>query len=337
MPFTLIKGTFHVVAYSPDGDSIRFQPDNRAIVLSLPGARPKMFNPRGHCQLRIEAIDSLETHYSAGGATLHQPLELAYAAAERLMAFLGITDVKWDAGHRTVTSARDGTRGYILSRSVEKNDRPVSFVFVGDPQEQDGADDVHLDTDRLRDSFNFVALEEGHAYPTFYEGLFHDLRDALANASAAARSKGVGVWKIDRTNGGFDVDTLSDITDEHAILPKLFRRLSVYMVGTGTARGFKNELEKSREPVLDLRDNNFTHLDTFVEETPEAGGVVNIRMTRQPEELVFDPMPARPVNAFVAQVGGETEAGPAAFPLSSDAVVRLAEEALRAVSAAGAA
>jgi endonuclease YncB( thermonuclease family) len=335
MPFKVIKGTFHVVSYSPDGDSIRFQPDSRALVLALPGARPKMFNPRGHCQLRIEAIDSLETHYSAGGATLNQPKELAYAAAERLMEFLGITDVVWDAAHRNVASARDGTRGYILSRAVEKNGRPVSFVFAGDPAEQDGAD-VRLDVVRLRDSFNFVALAEGQAYPTFYEGLFRDLRDALTTASADARSDRRGIWDIDRTNDGFDVRALADITDRHAILPKLFRRLSVYMVGTGTAQGFKAELEKSREPVLDLRDNNFTHLDTFVEEASGAGGIVNIRMTRQPEELVFDPMPARPVNAFVAQVGGETEAGSEAFPLSNELVARLAE-ALRTVDAAGAA
>lgn len=334
MPFKVIKGTFHVVAYSPDGDSIRFQPDSRALVDALDGP-PAKFNPRGHCQLRIEAIDSLETHYQTPGGTLHQPLTLAFAAADRLMDFLGITDVKWNETHSVVTSARDGTRGYILSRTVEKNRRPVAFVFTGDPAEQDGAD-AHLDVARLRDSFNFVALAEGHAYPTFYEGLFHDLRGALAGASADARGNRRGIWEIDRTSGGFDVDTLADITDEHAILPKLFRRLSDYMVSVGTAQGFKAKLAAFPEPVLDLRDNNFTHLDTFVEEAQGAGGVVNIRMTRQPEELVFDPMPARPAKAFAALVSGEAEPGSAAFPLSPEIVARLAE-ALRAVEVAGAA
>ena len=28
MPFNLIKGTFHVVGYSPDGDSIRFRAED---------------------------------------------------------------------------------------------------------------------------------------------------------------------------------------------------------------------------------------------------------------------------------------------------------------------
>ena len=30
MPFFIIKGTFHVLGYSPDGDSIRFQADDDA-------------------------------------------------------------------------------------------------------------------------------------------------------------------------------------------------------------------------------------------------------------------------------------------------------------------
>jgi hypothetical protein len=62
MPFTLIKGTFHVVGYQPDGDSIRFQADQRENWGLLKGSAVKL-NARGHAQLRLEAIDTLETHY----------------------------------------------------------------------------------------------------------------------------------------------------------------------------------------------------------------------------------------------------------------------------------
>ncbi|WP_339381043.1 hypothetical protein [Brasilonema sp. UFV-L1] len=55
MPFKLIKGTFHVRNYSPDGDSIRFQPNDAGLIHSLAGGRPR-FNGRKHVQLRIEAI-----------------------------------------------------------------------------------------------------------------------------------------------------------------------------------------------------------------------------------------------------------------------------------------
>ncbi len=62
MSFNLIKGTFHVVGYSPDGDSIRFQANDRNKWNLLEGP-PVQPNARGHVQLRIEAIDTLETHY----------------------------------------------------------------------------------------------------------------------------------------------------------------------------------------------------------------------------------------------------------------------------------
>lgn len=297
MPFKLIRGTFQVKGYSPDGDSIRFQPESPDLVRGLDGSIPK-FNPRGHVQLRIEAIDALETHFSpqSGGGPLHQPLELARQATDRLLDFVGIKGVQWDNNRTTVITADDGTPGYILARAVEKNGRPVAFVYAGDPPEADGTD-VILDEARLRESYNYAALVEGLAYPTYYRGLFSDLREVLTAASKEARNNGLGIHAIDRTNSGFSASSLASITGQHAILPKLFRRLSEYMVNFGTAEGFKAKLEQSQEPVLDLRTSNFTHFDTFVE---QAEGSVEISLTRLPEELVFDEMLTRPSNHFSA-------------------------------------
>jgi len=302
MPFTLIKGTFHVQSYSPDGDSIRFHPQNAQLVRHLDGP-PAKFNGRGHVQLRLEAIDALETHYSppSGSGSLHQPLAVAYAALERLLGFVGITDVVWDGAHSTVLSAQDGTPGYILARAVEKNGRPIAFVYAGEPPEQDGAS-VRLDVARLQMSYNYAALAEGLVYPTYYQGLFYDLRDAMTKAAAAARDRELGLYAIDKTNAGFDAATLHAITEESAILPKLFRRLSEYMVNYGTAVGFKRKLEQSQEPVFDLRMKNFTHFDTFVEQAHRS---TTIHLTRRPEELVFDEMPTRPSNAFSALMENE--------------------------------
>lgn len=305
MPFTLIAGRFHVINYSPDGDSIRFGPEDPALLDRLDGFRPRM-NARGHLQLRIEAVDSLETHYNApgGGGTYHQPLGLARAAADRLLDFAGVRDVEWDGTGRTVLAAADAAPGYILSRSVEKNGRPVAFVFAGAPSEPDGTT-VRLDPERLRDSYNHLALAEGLAYPTYYRGLFADLRDTLTEATAAARAARRGVWERDGTEGGFDATSLRVLTEEMPILPKLFRRLCDYMVAYGTALGFRDKLAQSREPVLDLRTSNFTHFDSFVE---QAEGSTAIRMTRRPEELVFDEMPQRPADQFSALLG--SDAGP---------------------------
>jgi hypothetical protein len=294
MPFRLIKGTFHVLNYSPDGDSIRFQPNDRAFFQGLSGPPPK-FNPRGHTQLRIEAIDALETHYNAsGGGSQHQPLALAHLAMDALLDYAGITQVVWNQAHSSVLSARDGTPGFILTRSVEKNQRPVAFVFSGDMAAQDGSD-VFLTPELLTKSFNYISLAKGFSYPTFYTGLFSDLREALAAQARAARAASAGIHALDRTNEGFDAASMSSITETHAILPKLFRRLADYMSSTGTSVGFKETLEQSREPVLDLRTQNFTHFDTFV---LQAAGSTTVAMDRLPEELVFDEMPTRPADAF---------------------------------------
>src|SRR5690242_7793102 len=120
MPFTLIKGTFHVRNYSPDGDSIRFMPDDLATLRWLSGP-PARYNQRGHVQLRIEAIDTLETHYAppAGGGVFAQPQQYARAAAEALLSFAGIGAVQWSADGKSIVAAEDGTRGYILAREVE--------------------------------------------------------------------------------------------------------------------------------------------------------------------------------------------------------------------------
>lgn len=303
MGFTLIRGSFHVVGYSPDGDSIRFAADDAELFQRLSGVRPVKLNARGHAQLRIEAIDSLETHYSAGGGSYHQPLKMALEAAASLLAFAGIRNVQWDTGNRTIIAADDGTRGYLLTRSVEKNGRPVAFVFAGDPQEPDGAD-IFLKSDRMRDSFNFQAASSGNAYVTFYTGLFGDLRDAFIAAVKDARENKRGVYAKDATNTSIDGTSLRAITEDVAILPKLFRRLTDYIVSTGSAIGFKAALEASEERVLDLRTSNFTHFDTFVEQDE---GSPTLKLTRLPEELVFDELVSRPSNAFAMMTGLEDD------------------------------
>ncbi|HET6375239.1 MAG TPA: hypothetical protein VFF88_04255, partial [Methylocella sp.] len=109
MPFTLIKGTYRVVRYSPDGDSIRFEADDSALLMGLADFRPKI-NARNHVQLRIEAVDALETHYSppSGGGIYHQPLALATAARDALLDFVQIRNIELDSAGKTVVSADEG-------------------------------------------------------------------------------------------------------------------------------------------------------------------------------------------------------------------------------------
>ena len=58
MTFRVIQGTFHVVGYSPDGDSVRFKAQNEANWALLEGQAVKL-NKKGHAQL-VGALHDLD-------------------------------------------------------------------------------------------------------------------------------------------------------------------------------------------------------------------------------------------------------------------------------------
>jgi endonuclease YncB( thermonuclease family) len=274
MPFHIIRGTFHVKGYSPDGDSIRFKADNKSHWGLLSGP-PAKLNGHDHAQLRLEAIDTLETHFQ----NVHQPINFAKQALDHLLAQVGITGVQWNAQNTQVTQANDGTPGYIISREVEKNRRPVAFAFSGVPPESDGAT-VFLDAARVQQSANAEMLRSGLAYPTYYEGLFPDLRAVLSALVTAARQGNMGLWPQDKTNAGFVVTGLQSITQDHVILPKLFRRLVTYLEGGGSLINFRPSI--ATEQVLIISTAHATHFDTVVDVNGNT-----VKMTEIPENLMF--------------------------------------------------
>ena len=75
MPMLVIAGSFAIVHSEPDGDSVHFTASDPSEWDLLRGT-PVQRNAGGVAQLRLDAIDALETHYTApsGGGRLHQPL-----------------------------------------------------------------------------------------------------------------------------------------------------------------------------------------------------------------------------------------------------------------------
>lgn len=281
MAFTLIRGAFHVIGASPDGDSVRFRARSNHHWKKLAGrARLKK---NGEVQVRFEGIDALETHFGSS----HQPLKLANAATARTLGLLGIHDVRW--GERNVVSARDGQQGYLLTNHCDRQGRPVAFVFQGSPDERDGSR-FHLDVKRMRESVNYRLAIEGHAYPIFYDSLYYDLRDALAGAVWKAWENNRGLWPQDRS---LDVDAAkqSDLENRYPIFPKFFRRISEFRrINKGNGmRGFKAWLAARHERVLVLSRGQTTHLDSVVW---QEGNRIGLEVW--PEDLVFfDSRPKR--------------------------------------------
>lgn len=276
MTFVLIKGTFHVLGYRLDGDSIRFRADDSANWKKLSGP-PVALNAQGHALLRMEAVDALETHYQG----FHQPLRLARPAVRYLLTSLGIHDVVWDETQERVIKAEDGTEGYILARSTESLRRPVAFVFAGGSEEKDGRE-VSLNESILSKSLNYGLIVRGLAYPMYYSGLFPDLRRPLTYASIRAREEGRGIWPYDLTTKGFSLANLGTITNEVAILPKLFRRIVDYMGEGGNIDGFIDHLMNRCEPLVKVAQVHFTRFDSIVEVKGDR-----VKLTESPENLIF--------------------------------------------------
>src|SRR5256885_10323715 len=93
MPFLVIGGEYRIVGAQPDGDSVRFYPDDPSQWGDVSGPYAVQRNANGGAQLRLDAIDALETHYAVPGGMVHQPLSLAYAARDELLKWLGFTGI----------------------------------------------------------------------------------------------------------------------------------------------------------------------------------------------------------------------------------------------------
>ncbi|MFB4302452.1 hypothetical protein [Actinomadura sp. NTSP31] len=285
MPMLMIQGTYRVVGARPDGDSVRFIPDDPAQWDLVEGPHKVRRNSTGGAQLRLDGIDTLETHYRPPhGAELHQPAPFADRAADELVAWLGFTGVQRNSSGTITSSEPERVPGYILTRGADVHGRCVALAGRG-PAPGTSGTPHHVDVALLRQTANFRQLSEGVAYPTYYSKLFFDLRDAMTEAVQAARQAGSGLWPADITTTGAKIDGLATITDTAVLLPKLFRRLADFLAlggGAPSLAGFRAFLDQRADRVLVLPTGQFTGLSTLVEVADQV-----VRLTRPPEDLVF--------------------------------------------------
>ncbi|WP_405721831.1 nuclease [Streptomyces sp. NBC_01537] len=287
MPMLLIKGSYRVKGSQPDGDSIHFTPDDPAQWDLVGGAHPVKRNAAGTAQLRLDAIDALETHYARTGPRQHQPLPFAHAAAEELLHWLGFSGIQRSSNETVTTSIPDTVPGFVLTRGADLHGRCVALAGRGSPPGAGGTG-IHVDVPLLETTANHHLLAAGLAYPTYYRNLFADLRTALTAAvhEARAAEPAKGLWPSDVTTTGAKIFGLSSLTDDVVILPKLFRRLVDYLhLGDPSLSGFPAFLAQAQDRFFILSTgHSTTGLDAVVEVTNGQ----TVRMTHPAEDLVFD-------------------------------------------------
>lgn len=283
MPYTVIRGRFRVIGYEPDGDSIRFEADNRNHWSAIGNVQ---WNTRNHVQLRFQAIDTPEIH--AGGK--HQPLDLARASRDRLFALLGITGVQFGNPNQPdrVTAAQDGTRGTLLAQGLA-NRRPISFVFTGTRFNTVNSGGTYQPSlAQIRTSVNYTLAEEGHTYPLFYTTLDAAIRTAFTNAVINAYNADRQLWPYDWSQQ-FRAANLGELEDLYLVFPKLFRRLVNHMRHGGSTSGFVQALRNGtagENDRLELVTNPGVRV-RMSDVLMQSGNSRTVRLLHYTDELVF--------------------------------------------------
>lgn len=275
MSFILIKGTFHVVGYSPDGDSIRFQANNLENWSKLSGIPPEL-NENNHAQIRLIGIDSLETHFRQ----CQQSFQWALSAANFLLESLEIEEVKWSEEKNIVISAKDKIEGFILVKKTDQHGRPLGFVFKGEIDYPDG-EEFFLPLDLFFQSVNYQSLFYGQSYPTYYRGIAPTLRRKMTAAVNQARLEKKGLWEFDLTNHGFSVWDLFKEEKMVVILPKLFRRLVAFLEINDNLDLFKNSVVKSEKVLILPNKTKKLFRDIIIQEKDF------FKLSELPEDLVY--------------------------------------------------
>lgn len=237
--YKVIAGTFHVKGFEPDGDSIRFKANHPANWDFF--AWPAGSGKRGMKQLRIEAIDAMETHYDG----YHQPRPFALAALESLLALLDIKSVTYSIGVTRIVDATDGKPGFIAAGSTDCFGRPVSYLF---PKKAGLIDGTVMDSSELpvEKSINFQLAREGLVYPTFYTTTDRVFAEKIRSVISRARKTKRGLWSIDRTSD-FSIWDVRTLQEDILILPKLFRRLVAFMDCYADFNQLEDFMKKQRD------------------------------------------------------------------------------------------
>ncbi len=277
--YLVIKGSFVIIDKAPDGDSVRFRPDDATLLKQLKRSYRIEPSKDGTVQLRFEAIDAPELHYQGKD----QPM--GREARDFLLNELGFSAYIYNDNDTITDAVPKEIRGGILSSSAETNGRPVSYVFLeADLTTFNDGERVVVDDVLLAKSMNIKVLQAGMAYYTVYSSQGESQRSYMQGVAKQAKDARLGIWAVDKTSE-FTLSSIEDVTLHQLILPKLFRRCVVYLRErdkgfSGTLRDWLLEdVNRDDEILLGSRKTRLSSL-IQIEGT-------NVKVLFDPLEVVF--------------------------------------------------
>ena len=198
MPMLCLAGTFRIVGSELDGDSIRFYPDDPSHWSLVPGPPAVHTNASGGAQLRLDAIDALETHYAAPGAAAAPAADVRARGGGRVVALAGLSRVTRDGEEVAAVATPDARPGSSSRGAPTATDVAWRSSDAGRRPAKD-AISVHVNVTLLRKTANHRLIATGLAYPTFYLKLYPDLRTELTR-QAQRRAAPPAVARADGTS-----------------------------------------------------------------------------------------------------------------------------------------
>jgi len=218
-------GELTVIGKRPDGDSIRFIPDSPEHLDDLQRAdRKRISKTDGSLQLRLEGIDTPETHYGPHA----QPM--GERARDWLLEQAGFSDVVFNEAGTVTQASPERRAAAVLTKAFDPNGRPISYVLLDEDDAPADGEWTDVDAELLRRTLNARSLSEGVAYLTLYTSTPATHGRTLRALAREAREEDRGVWAVDET-GEFRLADQGSIgpPDGALILPKLFRRCTDYL------------------------------------------------------------------------------------------------------------
>jgi Lamin Tail Domain len=258
----------------------------------ISGRAPDL-NGRG-ISVRLEAIDTLETHFNE----THQELLGANAARDALLEHLGFTGVTFwpDLPNKVQAADQDRVHGHVLSTGIDANGRMIGFVYSGDSAGLDGSS-VWVDETLVERSVNALLLRRRSGISGFLrdaDGVAAMASRRLSRAARAAKLP-IGLWPRSTADPDGPAAVVSiDSLEQLVVWPKLFRRIVPCLAGGAPDfDGFDAWLRA--DPVH--RDDRLFLLglqeDGNIHEVVRAAGD-EIQLTAWPEDFIIAPDPPPP-------------------------------------------
>jgi len=324
-----VKGTINVDQFWPDGESdadttkvvvdvnhnaFAFQQKstsqfktthvfNDATVIGK--VRKKVIDKKNRITVRLQGIDAPELHYSAAPLAKSESTHLS----EEQRSHLKELNKKYrqHLGETAAINLRDRLKRNNIDNipcSITTQVHKPNDVFdtygrlVGD---------IIVDVPGSSINIGPWLVQEGWAFPTFYNSMSDNEIQLLINATKKGKTK-KRIWKHLQTKlGSFDFTLVyekepSSVTDTDAgplIMPKLFRRQCTWAVrrkATVTTKDFVNFIKSGKD--------QFFLLTEFLEQGESASPlhrieefIKNNTFGKGPEELVFREDPSKLVDA----------------------------------------